>query len=166
MKPFIITLVGKDKPGLLGTLADIVYQHKGNWLASNFAHMAGQFAGFVEVHIPEDQVKALEEALTQQTDLHITFNSGDETPAAHQQALISVVGNDKPGIVQEVAAAIRKLNLNIEQFESTCVSAPGSGNELFNAELFVNIPEDFDIDKLQEAIEKVANDLMVDVELK
>ncbi|MCP3865993.1 MAG: glycine cleavage system protein R, partial [Aestuariibacter sp.] len=49
MKPVIITVIGKDRPGLVDAVAKKVYQFGGNWQGSSFAHMAGQFAGFVEV---------------------------------------------------------------------------------------------------------------------
>ena len=75
MKPFIITLVGKDKPGLLGSLADTVYQFNGNWLGSNFALMAGRFAGFAEIELPEENLAALEAALNQRDDINITLQN-------------------------------------------------------------------------------------------
>ena len=43
MKPIIFTLVGIDKPGLISDLAKTVYDMGGNWLGSNFSHMAGHF---------------------------------------------------------------------------------------------------------------------------
>lgn len=167
MKPLIITLVGEDKPGLLGNLANIVFEHNGNWLASNFAHMANQFAGFVEVHIPADKEQDLTQALIAQPDVQVTVNPGSQAQAStFKVAAISLIGNDKPGIVQEIAQAIRNLHLNIEEFESLCESAASSGTTMFKANVQVKIPNDFNLDTLQEAVETVANDLMVDIELQ
>ena len=165
MKPFIITLIGEDKPGLLASLADIVYQHNGNWLASNFALMAGKFAGFVEVHLPDHHVAAVSDMFYARTDINITMSPGNhhsETQIKH--ATFSIIGNDKPGIVNELSTVFTRNGANINRFESKCESAPSSGNTLFKATAFVEVPIDFDLDIFVDAVEQIANDLMIDLE--
>ena len=49
MQPVVISIMGKDKAGIVDAIAKNVYQHGGNWQSSSFAHMAGMFTGFVEV---------------------------------------------------------------------------------------------------------------------
>ena len=165
MKPFIITLIGEDKPGLLSSLADIVYQHHGNWLASNFALMAGKFAGFAEVHLPDQHVAAVSEIFSARTDVSITMSSGDNHPEAQiKHATFSIIGNDKPGIVNELSSVFTRNGANINRFESKCESAPSSGNTLFKATAFVEVPIDFDLDIFVDAVEQIANDLMIDIE--
>lgn len=51
MKHLVITVIGQDRPGLVGALSDTVYQHKGNWLGSSMSKLAGQFAGILQVDI-------------------------------------------------------------------------------------------------------------------
>lgn len=165
MKPYIITLIGEDKPGLLGSLADAVYQLQGNWLSSNFSLMAGRFAGFAEIHLPENQVDAFKKIVQERKDVTITLSPGlppDEQD--YKLVIIQVVGNDKPGIVNEVTAVINKQKINICKFESICESAPGSGHELFKATICIDVVYDFDVEQLVEALEEVADDLMIDVE--
>ncbi len=165
MKPYIITLVGEDKPGLLGSLADIVYQHKGNWLASNFALMAGRFAGFAEIQIPEEQFETLAHTLQSRTDVAITLSPGLAPDLQeYKLVIIQIVGNDKPGIVNEMTAVLNKQHINICKFESFCESAPGSGHELFKATICIDVALDFDVEQLIEAFEEVADDLMIDFE--
>lgn len=165
MKPFIITLIGEDKPGLLASLADIVYQHNGNWLASNFALMAGKFAGFAEVHLPDNNVGAVSEIFSARTDVQIIMSPGsaDANPEI-KHATFSIIGNDKPGIVNELSTVLTRNGANINRFESKCESAPSAGNTLFKARAFVAVPADFDLDILVDAMEHIANDLMIDIE--
>lgn len=167
MKSFIITIVGKDRPGLIDAVAQVVYQHSGNWLASNFSHMAGHFAGFAEIHVPEQNEAELKTKLEQIPDLQITVHPGDtpEKPELNA-AVIEILGNDKPGIVQELTSVLNQFNLNISQFDSSCGSAPNWGSALFKAKAHIEIPQDFDVDELREALEQVANDLMVDIDLE
>ena len=69
MKSIVITLVGNDKPGLIDSIAKAIAAAKGNWQASSFAHMAGHFAGFAEIQIPEENEAALLEKLQNHPDL-------------------------------------------------------------------------------------------------
>ncbi len=167
MKSLIFTLVGKDKPGLIDSLAQRVYALDGNWLASNVAHMAGQFAGFVQVDLPEENHQKLISEFEQHPDLVITMVSADEqTPQEMEMADIAVMGNDKRGIVQELTAALNQFNINILRFESSCESAPNWGGLLFKAHARIQIPVGFDLDPLQASLENIANDLVVDIDLK
>ena len=79
MKPITFTLVGQDKPGLISDLAKTVYDMGGNWLGSNFSHMAGHFAGFVQVDLPLEKHPALIERFSQHPDLKIHLLTGDST---------------------------------------------------------------------------------------
>jgi glycine cleavage system regulatory protein len=107
MKTLIIGLVGADKPGLIDSIAQKVYEVEGNWLSSNFSHMAGQFAGFAEVQIPLNATGTLEHALSAIPDLHIQVHQGDKTSDVSQSLVsIDVVGNDRKGIVQELSSVL------------------------------------------------------------
>ena len=53
--------------------------------------------------------------------------------------------------------------INIQKFSSECVSAPNWGNLMFQAEFTVSIPDEVDLDEIQEALETIANDLVVDI---
>ncbi|GEA12276.1 ACT domain-containing protein [Alteromonas sp. KUL49] len=164
MQPIIISIMGKDKPGLVDTLAKCVYQYDGNWQGSSFAHMAGLFTGFVEVHVPSDKQDALVKALDAISDL--TVQSVAVTSPSTQvstELSVEVMGNDKPGIVQELTSVLHQFNLNIMTFSSHCESAPNWGNLMFKATAVIAVPEDFDEDALKEAMEDLANDLVVDI---
>ncbi|WP_040523156.1 glycine cleavage system protein R [Aliiglaciecola lipolytica] len=167
MKPIILTLIGKDKPGLVESLAQKVYSLGGNWLSSNFSYMAGHFAGFVEVDIPEDNHQILIDYLHKHP--HLTIHSVSADVDANQKSdivEIDIMGNDKPGIVQELTSTLSRFNINIVKFESSCQSAPNWGSLLFKAHAIVAIPEGFHLDELSDALENIANDLVVDVDLR
>ncbi len=164
MKPVIITVIGKDRPGLVDAVAKKVYQFGGNWQGSSFAHMAGQFAGFVEVLVPAEQHQALIDALNALDGLQVQSQSVTDTQEHPDEMLrIEVMGNDRSGIVQEITNVLNGFNLNILHFASTCESAPNWGSQMFKAQLRVGVSADLDRDDLQEALEAVANDLVVDI---
>lgn len=167
MKSMIFTLVGKDKTGLVDSLAQSVFEVGGNWLASNFAHMGGHFAGFVQVDVPEDKHQELVDIFAKHPDLQINLVEGEAPDAASEDTVcIEIMGNDKPGIVQELTSVLNQFNLNIVKFASSCGSAPNWGGTLFKATATISVSADFDMDPLQDALEAIANDLVVDVHVK
>lgn len=168
MKPLIFTLVGQDKPGLISNLAKTVYGMGGNWLGSNFSHMAGHFAGFVQIDLPLDKHQTLITLLLQHPDLKIHLLSGvvEEPNEPQQKVQIEITGNDKTGIVQELTQILNRFNLNIVKFDSCLETAPNWGGSLFKAKALISIAADFDLEKLQESLESIANDLMVDIEFQ
>ncbi|KXI26985.1 glycine cleavage system protein R [Paraglaciecola hydrolytica] len=166
MKPLIFTLVGPDKPGLISNLSKAVFERGGNWLGSNFSHMAGHFAGFVHIDLPAEKHDELIALFDQHPDLRIHLVSAQAAVIQGQQtAQINIMGNDKAGIVQELTRVLNQFNLNIMQFDSSCTSAPNWGSPLFKAKAIVEIAPDVELVSLREALENIANDLMVDVEL-
>ena len=167
MKPIIFTLVGQDKPGLISDLAKTVYDMGGNWLGSNFSHMAGHFAGFVQIDVPLEKHQMLIERLSQHPDLKIHLLPGITDHSGEQQSVqIDITGNDKTGIVQEITQILSQFNLNIVKFDSCLESAPNWGGALFKAKVTFTVAADFDLETLQESLESVANDLMVDIEIQ
>ncbi|MCC2618058.1 glycine cleavage system protein R [Aestuariibacter halophilus] len=164
MKTLIFTLVGKDKPGLIDSVARTVYQLGGNWLGSNFSHMAGHFAGFVHIELPAEQHQTLIDTFEKHPDLDIHLVEGEPSqthlPAT---AIVEVTGNDKPGIVQELTNVLNRFNINIRRFDTSCESAPNWGSQLFKATARIDMPDNFDTDALRAALEDIANDLMVDL---
>lgn len=164
MKPVIFTIIGNDKPGLVDAVAKKVYEYGGNWQGSSFAHMAGQFAGFVEALVPADKHQALIDALNSIDGLQVHSQSvSDSTQTDADELTIEVMGNDRPGIVQQITNVLNRFSLNIINFNSTCESAPNWGSEMFKARIRVALPAEVDQDDVKDALEAVANDLVVDI---
>lgn len=161
----IFTLVGQDKPGLINDLAQTVYELGGNWLGSNLSHMAGHFAGFVQINLPIEKHPDLIDIFSQHPHLKIHLIAAQEAPNNHAKtAKIEITGNDRTGIVQELTNILNQFNLNIMKFDSSCQSAPNWGGNLFKANAIISIAVDFDLLELTESLEAVADDLMVDIE--
>ncbi|MFQ3198493.1 MAG: glycine cleavage system regulatory protein [Paraglaciecola sp.] len=167
MKPMIFTLVGKDKRGLIESLAQTVFDLGGNWLSSNFSHMAGHFAGFVEIRLPQERHDELIQRFSLHPDLSIKLLVGhDDSIITDKTAQIDIMGNDRPGIVQELTAILSSFNINILTFDSRSVSAPNWGGQLFKAKALIAVDETVQLDNLRYALEDLADDLMVDITIK
>jgi len=161
-----MTILGEDRTGLVSTLADTVAEHGGNWLESRMTRLAGQFAGIVRVQCDESQADALIAALqsTDQSKLSIQVirDSSEELPK-RETWKVDVIGNDRPGIVRELTAAIAKAGGNVEELTTGLESAPMSGQPMFRACGEISIADGASIDSLTTAIENLGEDLTVDL---
>lgn len=164
----VMTVLGNDRPGLVSSLADTVASHGGNWLESRMARLAGQFAGIVRIECTPDSVDALIRELQTPGSSGLTITAvreqGDE-PATRRTLVVDVVGNDRPGIVRELSAAVANAGGNIEELTTGLESAPMSGHPMFRAHGVVSIPENTATEVLVAAIECLGGDLTVDVSL-
>ena len=163
MKQLVLTVVGQDQSGLVEQVANAVMNHKGSWLASNLSHLAGYFAGIVQIEVPDDQISGLKSQLA---DIeHVTVEEETfETLAGGEKLNFVITGNDRPGIVHELSTVIKHKGANIIQFTSNQQSAPNWGVPLFNAVATVELPKHMSRDTVIEALESLANDLIVDIE--
>ena len=59
----VLTIIGDDRPGLVGTLSRVVADHGGSWQESQMARLAGKFAGILRAEVPQEQASALQRAL-------------------------------------------------------------------------------------------------------
>ena len=161
-KSLVMTVIGPDRPGLVDSLASTVARHQGSWLESRMANLAGSFAGIVRVECPTDQAPNLIDALQSLEGLSI--NAVEESPAdptVSEVLLFDVLGNDRPGIIKQLAAAIAAAGGNVEELNSDLESAPMSGHPVFRATGTIAVPPGFDPDTLTDALEDLGPDLSV-----
>ncbi|MDG2384419.1 MAG: ACT domain-containing protein [Pirellulaceae bacterium] len=170
MTSLVMTILGEDRPGVVESVAEIVNEHGANWLESRMAHLAGQFAGIVHVEVNPGKVDALIEALRSLDQQGLTVivqaEAAQETHDSFAPLQLEVVGSDQPGIVREVSRVLAGRNVNVEEFQTECVSAPMSGEKLFRATAQLRLPTDLTVLQLQQELEEIASDLMVDIRLK
>lgn len=165
MKQLVLTVIGKDKAGLVEQLAKVINEHHGNWMASNLSHLAGYFAGIVQIEVAETDVTALTHALEQLSDLDVKIQQGEQTELDEtQQIRFVITGNDRPGIVRELSSILNYKGVNIVTFESNKQSAPNWGVPLFHAETTVQLPAGLHRDDVVHALEAIATDIIVDLE--
>jgi glycine cleavage system regulatory protein len=165
MASLILTVVGPDRPGLVRALSEAVAARGGSWLESRMARLAGQFAGIVMVEAPESLVEDLR-ALEGQ-GLRIVVQSGSTEPAADATEpllVVDVVGNDRPGIVRDIAQIFTVNGINIEELTTGVASGSFSGGTLFRATVFVRAPNAAAVEAMRAGLEQLGNELMVDIQ--
>jgi len=163
----ILTVIGDDRPGLVGELSAAISTHGGNWLESSMAQLAGKFAGIVEVAVAADKADALRGALAMLAGLKVSVESATAPQAARKgrRLKFALVGHDRIGIVREVSQVLANHAVNVESLETHTSSAPMSADVLFHAAAELTAAPDLDVGALTQALERISNDLMVDITL-
>jgi len=166
--PLVVTLNGVDRPGVVARVAERARECGASWHESRFAHLAGRFAGVVRLDVPEASLGSLERALRELDgeDLHVTVERGEiAAPPARPRLTLELVGQDRPGIVRDVSAVLARHNVNIEELETRVESASMSAELLFRARASLVLPEGADVEALRADLERLANELMVDLDV-
>ena len=163
----VLTVIGDDRPGLVGELSATISAHQGNWLESSMSHLAGKFAGIVRVAVPNAQAEPLKAALASLGGLKVTAETSLEqkSVSAGRRLKLALVGHDRIGIVREVSQVLAKHAVNVEKLETHTASAPMSAETLFHCEADLAAAADIDTRALKTELEKLSDDLMVDISL-
>lgn len=129
--------------------------------------LGGQFAGVLSVGVAAERREELVAAIAslEEKGLSVVIKESGAFSAddCHEIAIIEIVGNDRPGIVSQIANAFARRGVNVQELDTECRSAPMSGDVLFEARARVCIPADCDSNDLRRDLELIAADLMVDV---
>ena len=163
----VLTVVAADRPGLVEAISRVIAGQDGNWLESRMSRLGGQFAGILRVELPPSREAALLEALRalDATGLKVSAHADASAAAAPEGELhvLEVVGHDRPGIVREISHALARHGVNVEDLTSEVASAAMSGEPLFKARARVRLPGGSDASVIQAELEKIAADLIVEL---
>lgn len=168
-RSLVMTVIGKDRPGLVESVASIVAGHGGNWLESRMSRLGGHFAGIVHVEVPADKEQSLANALKtlDSRGLTVVVHSDQAQPTAGRRTnVLEIVGQDRPGIVREISHTLAEFGVNVEELNTECASAAMSGETLFKAHAILSVPDSCNISELRKNLEKIAGDLIVEILLE
>ncbi|MBR7888811.1 glycine cleavage system protein R [Marinomonas sp. A79] len=164
----VMSFIGEDRPGIVERLSDTIARHHGNWLESRMAHLADKFAGILTVLVPlehqEDLVTALRDF--EQMGLQVTVEMANQPDSQGSTVSLSVVGNDRPGIVKAVSQVLHSLMVNVKELTTLCEPAPMSSDMLFKTDMVLMVPNTLSLADLEAALENISSDLMVELSTK
>lgn len=169
MDHLVLTVIAPDQPGLVERIAQCIAAHGGNWLESRMSRMAGQFAGILRVAVPAEGYDELVEslqALNAQGIRVLVAQSGIEPSCTWKPILLDLVGNDRPGIVRDITRLLAEQGVNLESLTTEVAPAPMSSEPLFHAEALLAVPLTLSLDVLRDKLENLADDLMVELNLR
>ncbi len=163
----VLTVLADDRPGIVERIARVVLEYQGNWLESSMSHLSGKFAGILHVAVPDDRCAALEKALKglASEGVPVSVESTDGNTALEvNRVTISLVGNDRPGIVGEISSLLANAQVSVETLATTCATAPMSSDVLFRLRATLALPPSLTEDALRDRLEGLSDDLVVEID--
>jgi glycine cleavage system regulatory protein len=129
--------------------------------------LGGEFAGILRASAPEEHIRVLVDSLQslRSEGLTVVIHEDETKPiqGPTKTATLSLVGHDRPGIIYQISSALANQQINFEELETECSSAPMSGEMIFKAVARLQIPETCSISTLQKELEEIGSELMVDI---
>lgn len=168
MANFILTAVGDDRPGLVSAISTPISAHGGSWERSQMSRLGGKFAGIVLVNVADAKLDALVAELKalDALGLHMVIERTDiPSRLGLQQLHLDLLGDDHPGIVAEISAALNAYDVSIEELVTDVRDAPMAGGTLFEARAVLRAPQGVSAESLRSMLEGLANELMVEIRL-
>jgi glycine cleavage system regulatory protein len=165
----VVTIVSPDRPGLVDLVSKTLVAHDANWESSRMVRLGGRFAGVLLASVDPQGADALASALSKLGNdgmKVIVDRSGEATAAEGRTLVLELVGQDRPGIVHDISAAIARRNVNVEELHTECDDAPMAGGQLFKLRAELRADASLDRDELRETLEGLAADLMVDLSIR
>ncbi len=165
---YIVTFIANDRPGLVEALSAVIAQHEGNWHDSRLSQLGGKFAGLIQVSLPAERGEQLEQDLKALADRGVgvqVTQTGENSTIPGRDVELRVLGPDRPGIVREISSALAKRAINVLDLDSQVARAPMSAEAVFSARITARIPNEVDAEELAGALDDIANQMTLDIEL-
>ena len=172
MQHFALTIIGRDRPGIVSQVTEALYTLGCNIADSSCSILGGQFAMILIIAHPEftgrdnfgDAFSALEES-----GLSVflrTLKPGGEKHAKIEGeiCMISVYGSDKPGIVYRVTKELGVRNVNITDLNTKLVGT--DERPVYVMMLEAVLPEGMDPEEIETIMNSLKTEMKVDISVR
>ncbi|MFO7884413.1 MAG: ACT domain-containing protein [Desulfobacteraceae bacterium] len=173
MNKLIITILGKDRPGIIAAVSASLFHLECNIENVNQMILQDEFAGFfvVDPHRDLDKdglKKQLAEAL-KETNLRIhvdTINKNNSTQETTDSELflITTIGPDQKGLVAGITEVIARFNVNVINLKAMFKGGDDPNSNIMSYE--VAITRENDKTNLFSALKKRARELNLDISIQ
>ncbi len=171
---YAITVIGKDKPGIVASVARVLYEKGFSIEDSSSTLLKDQFSMILIVSTDENiSILDLKKSFYKvRRDLNMSVSVRRIEPAELEEInnkkgenlfMVSVYGSDKPGIVYGVSDAFARRGINIVDLRTRVT---GKDKPLYVMIMEVDAPENYDEKEIDELLKKVCSDLGVDYSVR
>lgn len=171
---FILSAIGRDRPGLVADLARLVLESDANLEDSRMTILGTEFAVILlcSSTAPEagDRLAVGAKRLERDHGLTILLRHVEEGPRPAVPApgtrlyRVEAAGEDRAGIVAAICGVLAEHRVNIVDLTTHSRPGPG-GSPHYEMTLTVEVPEALPARTLREALEAEADRLVIDVAL-
>jgi len=173
---FAMSAIGKDRPGIVADLAELIYEHGCNLEDSSMTILGGEFAvlllftgGDADL---EQHLSAACKRLEWERRLTVFFRPLDGEPRPYGAGErrdaweLKATGVDKAGIVARVCRILAERDVTIQEMKTFSRPEAETGTALYTMRIEMGVPERADVSGLREALDRAADELRIDVTLR
>jgi glycine cleavage system regulatory protein/folate-dependent phosphoribosylglycinamide formyltransferase PurN len=165
----VVTVVGPDRPGIVRLLSERAQRFGANWEASRLSRLAGEFAGMVHFEVPRENADALAASLQtlESSGLKLVIAKSDPSgaPAGMRSIDLSLVGEDRVGIVSHLTRILAEAGISIEHIHTEIVGSTAAAPKKFKVSAHLLVPDAVATGELRKRLEPVASEMKVDIAL-
>ena len=169
MNHFALTIVGRDRPGIVSQVTKILFDQGCNLADSSCSILGGQFAMILILGHPEfTNLESFGDAFKplQDTDLTVALRvlkPGGETRSQIEGdiCMISVYGSDQPGIVYRVAEVLGERKVNITDLNTKLVGT--EERAVYVMVIEATLPKDVEEDDVNRWLAPIRDELQIDI---
>lgn len=169
---FILSAIGRDRPGLAAELAQLVLDSDANLDDSRMTILGSDFAMILlcSSTSPEaaDRLAVGAKQLEREHGLTLLMRHLEEGPRPslpapeHRLYRLEVAGTDKAGIVAGVCRVLAEHGANIAELSTRSRPGPG-GAPHYEMQILLEVPEALDVAALRDRLEAEADRLVIDL---
>jgi len=173
---FILSAIGKDRPGIVADVSEVIYECGGNIEDSSMSLLRNHFALLLLFSTEREEVNQKLSSdlkhLGQEKNLTVFYSPitvEEAYPKFREQTerfKITTSGVDHAGIVFKVCRLLADHGINIADMETQRVLSAESGTPIFEMEIDVEIPKSVSEQGLREDLHRLANELVIDLVLR
>jgi glycine cleavage system transcriptional repressor len=170
-KKYILTAFGRDRPGIVADVTEVLFELGCNLEDSTMMLLSGEFTLILIFEGPagqglEERLGSALRRLEREKGLSAFMRPAEPPPArtaptaAHT---IRVEGVDQAGIVHRVSRFLADQGINIVDLKSRRRFMPQSGAALYAMEIRVEVPKSVSLDAFDAGLARVGEALNVDI---
>ncbi len=174
---WIVTVLGKDRPGIVAGATKVLYALGANLEDSAMTRLAGEFAILLIFSAPasvtDQRLRQAFDRLKRQQQLSLNLKPLTKLESRAPKArgipyLISVYGADRPGIVYRVSQALAHSRINITDVQTHRSDLKGkrSGSAFYLMLLEVELPPGVKVTSLERTLGQLGRQLGVEVSMR
>jgi len=168
----ILSAIGRDRPGLVAELAQLIYDADANLEDSRMTILGTDFAVILlcSSSSPDsfDRIATGAKRLERDHGLTILIRSLEGAPRPPVPApgtrlyRVTAMGEDRAGIVASICGVLARYGVNVAELSTRSRPGPG-GSPHYELSMAVEVPDNVDTRALREALEEKADELVIDV---
>ena len=170
---FILTVVGKDHPGIIAGIADTLYKYECDIQELNQTVLSDEFAMILLLQpTREICIQELNRSLREcceALEVTCTLRAATITPepfsaSPKDKVIITVIGSDRIGIVARVTKVLADMNINILDLSTEPYVIHDAPQ--YAMIVRVEVDDDVDMPALRNALDKCAQSLSVEINVQ